>query len=464
MKRGKYAAEKRAGMAASFACLAVERTRPSGRIGLILPTTAAAAPTWRKTRAYLEEKLEEILVVAAQPRPRRKGAADPALSADTSMEEIMVIGTVRTRPRQEAEIIACATLLEAPQEAGEGPEVGKAILKAMGKQGSARPIRLGAVDIGVLMECRTKSGEPWGAVGVDDPLLACSMARLEGEGVLYCPDTGYESQLPIGMTSMEEALHVGPTHDLIGHPERGDGRGAYRMSLTAGARSGEQALWSAIAEEQDTLIVKATHNGTQTGDAKAVKRVEKGKGRLFYARGMRWTSQRLLAATTKAKAHGGSSWTSLQGKTEEIEKAYALWFNSTLGMGVHWWRGSRQHAGRSRTQIGADRAMRVPRLQDLHAGSIHRAAAAFDGLTGRQMIEACNASRDSTRQAIDEAVADMLNFGAPERKAVEAIRDLWCTESSVRAARDADSTPERYGSAPEKVQRSRQQHSLWLTK
>jgi len=155
------------------------------------------------------------------------------------------------------------------------------------------------------------------------------------------------------------------------------------------------------------------------------------RSNLLYAKNMRWTSQKLLAAKTPQEVMGGRAWASLGHEDSRLQMAFVLWANSTLGMAVHWTRGQRTQAGRSPTQIGALSSIPVPRLDQLDETSLDEAAATFDSLTGKPLKPACQAHSDPLRDRIDEAVVSM--FGLPEGalEAVRQIRLLWCHEPSV---------------------------------
>ena len=153
---------------------------------------------------------------------------------------------------------------------------------------------------------------------------------------------------------------------------------------------------------------------------------------LFYARNMRWTSQALLAATTQRSTMGGRAWTTLEHKDARVQKAFALWTNSTFGMVVHWTQGQRTHTGRSTTQIGALKQIPCPRLDRLKDAALNQAAADFDLLAETDLLPACQAHRDQARVAIDESVIRMLELPSQAIATIATLRWLWCNEPSVQ--------------------------------
>ena len=82
-------AQKTAGMAASFLCLAWKKVKPGGRIGFVLPLSAAFDNSWSVTREMIVREFKEIVAVA---QAGSKGG-DEALSADTHMAEMLLVAT-----------------------------------------------------------------------------------------------------------------------------------------------------------------------------------------------------------------------------------------------------------------------------------------------------------------------------------------------------------------------------------
>jgi len=82
---------KTAGMGASFLALANRKLKEcSGRLGFVLPLTAAFAESWQITRSLIETRFEDIVAVTIST-----GKTDQreSLSADTGMGEMLLIAT-----------------------------------------------------------------------------------------------------------------------------------------------------------------------------------------------------------------------------------------------------------------------------------------------------------------------------------------------------------------------------------
>lgn len=421
-----------AGMAASFLALARRKVKPGGRIGFVLPLTAAFADTWAGTRRMIEREFTDITALAVAAG---KALGKDALSADTGMEEMILVATRCRKVAKKHAPIKCVTLNVPVTRSGEAGEVARAILATgqAGATGPGRPIMAGKSEIGQIFVFNAGGeGAPWGPLGVTHSGLAAAAENLATGRLDFI---GKSMKLSVAMTTLGELFSVGPTHDLIGHPAGGDGRGAftfYPIKRSADAVGPDRALWAANKKAQRSLVVLPTHKGVpvQGRDAKW-QEMRSRQGTLFYSRNMRWTSQALLAATTKHPAMGGNAWAALGHDDVRVRKAFALWMNSTLGMMVHWTRGQRTHAGRSMAKTRALGQIPCPRLDRLSGKKLDFAAATFDKLASAELLPTCQAHADAARQEIDSAVVSMLGLPKDAIEVVAELRFLWCREPSV---------------------------------
>ena len=170
----------------------------------------------------------------------------------------------------------------------------------------------GTLSNGTWIRSRTTApGEPWTGVGGSDNEIA-EVVRLLSNGMVWNPDTATLQEIPIKMSRLSALATIGPTHDLIGHPHDGDGRGAFRwtpLNLIEHPPT-QQSLWSADGANQTTISTAPTHGGLSV-DEELARRMVQQRSRWFIKRGMRWTSQATTMAHTRAPLHGGAAWTAL---------------------------------------------------------------------------------------------------------------------------------------------------------
>ena len=433
--------DKRAGMAASFLALAHKKVQYEGRIGFVLPQTAASAHSWKKTRQMIERKFTDITAVAVAAG---QAIGETALSADTGMEEMLLIATRRNHRDEQLykspSPIRCVTLRKPPTRIAEAAETARVILEAVSRMRSntsSMPFHAGDDELGQVTILHTSGeGEPWGPVGA----LHSDLARVANallKGILTRIDSGASATFAVEMTTLNRLFQVGPTHHLIGHLQGNEPIGAFELHEvldTRDAKGSDRSLWKADSPKQRQLKVLPTHKGTVPigigGDYNRSK-MRSSKSTLFYSRTMRWTSQALLAATTQDPVMGGRAWTSLQHKDTRVQKAFALWANSTLGMVIHWTQGQRTQAGRSTLQINALKTVPCPHLGQLSDAALDEAAKGFDRLSPKVLSPACQGHADTTRSEIDEAVIQMLGLGSAAAKEVHRLSQLWCGEPSI---------------------------------
>ena len=363
-----HPASNRAGMAASFLALARVKIKRGGRIGFVLPLTASFAESWRVTRQAVTKDFTDIIAIAVSAG---QALGRDALSADTHMEEMLLVATRRKSEQNvlPPSLVHCVTLYESPMRLGVAGEMARCIEQALdgiGGAGTSRPVWAGKDEIGqVVVFDAGSAGNPWSPLGVRHADLALAVEAL-AKGTLRWNDKAWP--LPIEMATLQEVFAIGPTHHLIGHLYKGAPGGAFELhevQSEADAMGSDRALWRADAKNQRRLIVRPTHKGVApagVGSDEAREKMRQKKSTLHYARNMSWGSQALLAATTERPVMGGRAWTTLTHDDERVRKVFALWANSTLGMMVHWTQGQRTHAGRSTTQIGAVKKIPCPRL------------------------------------------------------------------------------------------------------
>ena len=228
----------KAGMGASFLALAARKIVPGGRIGFVLPLTAAFADSWAPTRQMIEREFRNIVAVAVAAG---QALGREALSADTGMEEMLLVATKRretvVRPYSKAapaEPIRCVTLRQPLSRLGEAGEIGRAITETIdrvGDVGSWQPIRAGDDELGsALVFDAGAEGGPWGPLGVTHADLALAADALTKGRIDYLCDEPLA--LPVPMSTIGEMFKVGPTHHLIGHMSGKTPIGAFEFHPT----------------------------------------------------------------------------------------------------------------------------------------------------------------------------------------------------------------------------------------
>ena len=439
-------ANRKAGMAASFLALARKKLKVGGRMGFVLPLTAAFAESWRETRQMIENEFESIIAIAVSGG---KALGDHALSADTGMEEMLLIcqrkqddaAHFRLPPcTTEALSIYCVTLREPPLRLGEAGEIGKVILNSfnllsISPHAHTQPIRLGKSELGHLFKFQHQCcGDPWSALGVTSADLAVASLSLRAGRLVF---GGQNISLGISMCTLSELFEVGPTHDLIGSgPDSTAPRGVFTIYPVQGSADAigiDRCIWHADAKKQNKLLSAATHKGIPKPEVEIEKlhSIRESTSTLFYCKNLRWTSQKLISTISTFPVLGGRTWVSLKQRDVRIQHAFCLWSNSTMGMLLHWSVGQRTQNGRSSTQVDAVKKILCPNFENLPNKKLDQASSLLQSLQTKPMLPACQAFIDSVRRAIDDAVVELLGLSEESKNVIDQLRYLWCHEPSI---------------------------------
>lgn len=257
-------------------------------------------------------------------------------------------------------------------------------------------------------------------------------------GRLYSLADRQSWQFNLPVTTLDQIVGIGPTHDLIGHPRDGDGRGAFTFdAIKPDDVPIYPALWAAKSKSQKTLTVAPTHNGHPVaGRDKLQTRMLNQRSNLFVAKNFRMTSQAMAAAMTTSPAMGGNAWAALLSENDAVKAALSIWLNSTLGLALFTCYAHITQPGRALMKIKALEGFPVPDFAaDSDAGARARATAArrWAELAGLELEPASYAFRDAHRHRIDAAALELLGLdGHPAAaNAVARLRELWCREPSV---------------------------------
>ena len=434
---GDEMANGKAGFGSDFSVLADKKLKPGGVFATVLPLTAAHAESWEGFRRSIENGYERITAIAFTVHE------SAMMSADTHMNEMLLVATKRTEPKADGEpsVVTCVNLSRPPQSLAEAFWHGKQIAGIRGEEGCSGVLyeteRLGSW----IRITTTSSGFPWFALGMQNHLLASSAAHLL-EGEFYSPFDERTWPLSVGFAALGDVVKEGPSHDSIGHPRGGDGRGAFAFApIAAGELPDYPALWAANAATQRRISVKPTHSGAPVaGRQEKAKRMLDARSRVFISRQLRMTSQSLAAAATDEPVMGGSAWNALRSDDDGVSAALAIWLNSTLGSLLRTCYAQTTQPGRATMQVKAIGGFPVPNFAaDSPAGEHARSVAQerFAELAELELEPLSYAFRDDNRKRIDAVVMEMLGVGAdPDiARALDRLRTVWCREPSVHGGK-----------------------------
>lgn len=399
-----------AGLASNFMDLAHDKVRAGGVLALVLPFSFATGQAWTQARQSLGKHYRDIHIVAIAA----EGSTRTAFSADTGMAECLVVAT-KKRPRKRA-VVRYANLEQRPRTLVEAHEF-------------ARRIRDGDAIEGTLDDS--------GAAGVLDPDVGRFMVALREKG-LALPRESKSFALPLIPLGKVAARGL-VDRDINGARPRGAfdlkpvkraGVASYPVLAThrAGARDGDTERQFVVEPDSYGVV----RNGLQR---KAAETWDTTASRLHHNRDFRLNSQSLAVCVTPEPSIGGRAWPNVIPLKERYETPLLLWGNSTLGLMLFWWQGSRQQQGRSILTVS-----KIPELLTLDASSLSRKQLAackeiYKRFRKRAFLPANEAYRDDARKELDAALFKMLKLPKRLLGSLDLLRLKWCCEPSVHGGK-----------------------------
>ena len=409
-----------AGLASNFMDLGHRKLRDGGVLALVLPASLVRGQAWEKARKALAESYSDIHILSIAAT----GATARAFSADTGIAECLVVANKRSGGGTRFINLSYrpAALLESSVTARV---VGKGASNAPAIRSSFDGSLLDPSGAGVLSE----------SVGNAAQALAC--------GKLMLPQALRSEAISI--TRLGDVAERGLVdRDINGKPPaiRALPRGAFDIrNIRQGEIPTYPALWGHKAQRERQFIVPPDTCGDVRPEMKsqAVKTWHQTASRLHSNRDFRLNSQSLAMCLTREKCLGGTAWPNVIPHESKYEIPLLLWCNSTLGLILFWWHGTRQQAGRSRLTISKlpDLPVLDPRV--LTSQQLDHCRAIFDDMKDREFLPANEAYRDETRKALDRellfGITSVLKLDPGLEEGLDVLRKQWCAEPSVHGGK-----------------------------
>ena len=423
-----------AGLASNFLDLAHIKLKPGGTLALVMPLVLVSGTAWAAARRLLDTCYEDIVFVTIA----QGGSDDHSFSADTGMAEVLVVARKKEvldasgypEIRTTADWVA---LRERPRSEMDAEETARRICLAVVSEPAPETIYLGEEVVARTIQAPVRAG---GCASVGDLSVARTALELES-GVLRLPGAPGEVALPT--TPLADIGRKGPVHrDLSGTNPDGTYRGPFDIApAQVGDYPTYPVLWGHTAGRERRLKVSPDSQGeVRPGMETKANDAWETASHLHFNLDFRLNSQPLAACWTDQKTIGGTAWPTVSAFDSTHEKALLLWSNTTLGLLLFWWKGSRQQSGRARLTGTGLKALPVLDVRTLDSSRLEAASAIFDEFAGRALLPANEAYRDAARKALDEAVLiGLLSLPRSALRSLDLLRLKWCAEPSVHGGK-----------------------------
>ena len=404
-----------AGLASNFMDLGHSKLKEGGVLALVIPFAFVRGKSWKRAREALQAHYSDIHLTSIAGT----GSTARAFSADTGMAECLVVATKHGGSNSRA---AYSNLSARPSSLLEA---------SLGAKNARRQ----SVQGDILNA---------GAAGVLSASIIEAARELEA-GNLCLPRQSQVIRLPIvalGTVAMrglvDRDINGGPTdRDKIGPPQ-----GPFVVrSIRPSEVPTYPMLWAHSATRERKFVVQIDSCGDPRpgGEERAAERWNRAASRLHANRDFRLNSQSLAMCLTPEKCLGGRAWPNIIPSDKRHEIPLLLWCNSTLGLLMHWWKGTRQQAGRSAITITAIPDLPVFDPRTLTDAQMDHCNAIFEGLKGREFLPANQAYQDETRKDLDRAllfgITSVLQLDPGLEDGLDLLRRQWCAEPSVHGGK-----------------------------
>ena len=397
-----------AGLASNFMDIAHAKLKPGGVLALVLPLSFVAGGSWADARQTLAELYGDVQVLSIAAT----GSQDRAFSADTGMAECLVLARKGGDGAHYSKTIQFDNLTHRP----------RTILEAT----------LAARNLPQHSSSFVGTMHETGAAGVRESSLSRFMARL-CRGRLALPRTDGETPVPV--TRLGSFADRGVVHrDING----AGARGAFDIEAHPDTGLPEfPALWSHAAEAERCLEVRPDTQGIVRSGMReqAVGTWKRTASRLHSNLDFQLNSQSLAMCITPDETLGGRAWPNVLPHRDDWVWPLLLWANSTLGLMMYWWQGTRQQQGRAIFTISRLPELNVLDARCLGASQLQQCQAVCDEFRSRSLLPANEAYRDPVRKELDAALWDMLGLPDTLLANLELLRNQWCAEPSVHGGK-----------------------------
>ncbi|MYD44727.1 MAG: hypothetical protein F4W90_12680 [Gammaproteobacteria bacterium] len=419
-----------AGLASNFCDLAHFKLKPGGVLALVLPIAAISGNSWSRFRDVLATHYIDVTIVTTASSKSELRS----FSADTGMAECLIIGRKKYEVDQIDAKWHYISLAQRPSTILEAIETAKQITKS-------RQTEYGSLQIGDTHLGNHSFGTPadTGFVSVRSLELGRFLCRVASNSDLAIrgPDTVSLNLVPLGQLGRRGLVHrdVGVVN-LQAKQHRGP------FAITKGHF--DQALypslwWHDHLSEESISVQPDSRGEVIPGRETKASSVWQTASRLHFSLDFNTNSASIVACLTPIPSLGGRAWPTFQCDKPRWEVPLVLWANSSMGLMIFWWIGSKQHNGRSISTITKLSGVPVIDPRCLTDSQLSACEAVYSNISKHRLLPASQSFRDEVRHELDNFVLrDLCNAPAAWLKDFEIFREQWCVEPIVGKTALAD--------------------------
>ena len=392
-----------AGLGAAFVAAASPKLRPGeGRLALVLPATVCTGPSWAQTRALLERDFDLNVVITSHD-PLRWNFSD-----STDLSEALLIATRRAEGEtSELRRTTFVNLWQNPDGVLDAHRTAQAITTtpaAKLEESGTSLLEVDGVHVGEVVAMPTAwiAGKKWSGVQFARADLIRSALRLLKDGEVWIPGEGATSY--ISLCRLDALGQVGPDRRrLVDGFDRTSSVTSYPL---VEGHDTEQRKSMTCSPDSYLSPLTVPKGGQKPGYGERLWQQAAG---LLVAERLRLDTARVTAMLANVKVLS-NVWWPVRVEDESVEKALALWLNSTLGLLTFMaertstegsWVAMKK-ADLEELPVLDTRRLSAPQLQRLSNLFDEMAEAEFERLPGMAVCPA--------RRRLDDGVSEILGL------------------------------------------------------
>ena len=314
-----------AGLGAAFVAAASPKLRPGeGRLALVLPATVCTGPSWTQTRSLIERDFDLDVVITSHD-PLRWNFSD-----STDLSEALLIATrhgAGDTPTQHRTTFV--NLWQNPVGVLDAHRIAQSITSttpAKLEESGTALLEMDGVHVGevVSIPSSTIAGGKWSGVQFARADLIRSALRLLDDGEVWVP--GVTATSKVALCQLEDLGQVGPDRrDVWDGFSRTDSVTAYPM-----VENHDTEQRRRLVAEPDAFLAPLVE-ARRGRRLKPIDQLWDKAGQLLITERLRLNTVRTVAMRVDTRVLS-NVWWPVSVEDEPVEKALALWLNSSLGL------------------------------------------------------------------------------------------------------------------------------------
>lgn len=485
-----------AGLASNFMAIADTMLKDKGIMAIVLPLVFVQGESWKKVRSMILRKYDEILIITVASHKKIK---ESAFSANTGMRDMILVARKNEKQNVSKKRVMSIVLNNVPAKTFESLEIGKQILTLTkngyvesieSKIGSGTPIMIGNTEVGTAMtetfnvtadltkniqrKTNISNLSQFKINCILDLSLAKLCHRLEsgivklegssvhtipitqmseiGENGLLSRDINSDEKRNISIAKLKKIGLKNIEQDIKFICERGpfeftkDKSTSLKTYPALEKHDFEQQ--NAMQMKNDSYLVPKplpleinpmfSKKQIQNVWEFIVNQTWKKSSKIVFATHFQFNSQPCVVGLTDRAVLGGSSFPNFILYNKKFEKAFVVWWNSTLGLLLFWWNSGKQQAGRGILTKEARLGIPVLDFSKLKEHQIDEINKIYNGCCLKPLKALHRIFDDKNRKIIDVLLLECLferKLTYDEHKFLEEVYKAFANEPTVKGTK-----------------------------